>query len=394
MSAAKKMLSSLEKSSWIRQMFEEGARRKKIYGAENVFDFSLGNPNLEPPLKFKEVLREMVQNPRPMQHAYMPNAGLPSTREAVARYLKEEYSLEFTMDDILMTCGAGGALNVIFKAILDPGDKVIFPAPYFVEYSFYVDNHGGIPVPVQTDQEFLLDLNKIEDAIDENTKAILLNSPNNPTGRVYPETQIQALGNILREKSKKYGRTIYLISDEPYRKLVYDNIKVPNIFSAYENTIVATSFSKDLSIPGERIGYLAVNPNIESKQTLVATLVLANRILGYVNAPALMQWIVPELLRESVDVSIYKRKRDVLAKVLLEFGYELSIPEGAFYLFPKSPISDDIQFVRLLQEENILVVPGSGFGGPGYFRMAYCVDDRTIEGSLPGFKKVIQKIRS
>jgi len=394
MSAAKKMVNSLEKSSWIRQMFEEGARRKRIYGAENVFDFSLGNPNLEPPAKFKEKLWEMVQNPRPMQHGYMPNAGLPSTREAVANYLKAEYSLEFTMNDILMTCGAGGALNVIFKAILDPGDKVIFPAPYFVEYGFYVDNHGGVPSPVQTDGEFLLDLNKIEDAIDENTKAILMNSPNNPTGRVYPEAQIKALGDILRQKSKRLGRTIYLISDEPYRKLVYDNIKVPSIFSAYENSIVATSFSKDLSIPGERIGYIAVNPNIDSKDVLVATLVLANRILGFVNAPALMQWIVPELLTESVDVNIYKRKRDVLAKALLEFGYELSIPEGAFYLFPKCPIPDDVQFVRLLQEENILVVPGSGFGGPGYFRIAYCVDDRTIEGSLPGFKKVIEKIRS
>jgi len=394
MSAAKKMVNSLEKSSWIRQMFEEGARRKKIYGAENVFDFSLGNPNLEPPAKFKEKLWEMVQNPRPMQHGYMSNAGLPSTREAVANYLKAEYSLEFTMNDILMTCGAGGALNVIFKAILDPGDKVIFPAPYFVEYGFYVDNHGGVPSPVQTDGEFLLDLNKIEDAIDENTKAILMNSPNNPTGRVYPEAQIKALGDILRQKSKRLGRTIYLISDEPYRKLVYDNIKVPSIFSAYENSIVATSFSKDLSIPGERIGYIAVNPNIDSKDVLVETLVLANRILGFVNAPALMQWIVPELLTESVDVNIYKRKRDVLAKALLEFGYELSIPEGAFYLFPKCPIPDDVQFVRLLQEENILVVPGSGFGGPGYFRIAYCVDDRTIEGSLPGFKKVIEKIRS
>lgn len=391
MAPALKMQEFLKRSSWIRQMFEEGARRKQIYGAERVYDFSLGNPNLDPPPKFREILKDLALNPRPYQHAYMPNAGLPKTRQTVAEYLTEEHGIPFSMEEIIMTCGAGGALNVIFKAILDPNDKVIFPSPYFVEYNFYVDNYNGVPVPIDTDETFLLDLNKIENGIDSSTKAVLINSPNNPTGRVYPEEQIKALGEILRQKSKEYGHTIYLVADEPYKKLTYDGIKVPSIFQAYENTILATSFSKDLSIPGERIGYIAIHPELEGKEILSATLVLANRILGFVNAPALMQWAVPELLRESVDVSEYKRKRDRLANALLEFGYELTIPEGAFYLFPKSPIPDDVQFVKALQEENILVVPGSGFGRPGYFRVAYCVSDQTIEGALPGFKRVIER---
>ncbi|MFN3534595.1 MAG: pyridoxal phosphate-dependent aminotransferase [Desulfatiglandales bacterium] len=393
MAPAIKMQEFLERASWIRKMFEEGARRKKLYGVENVYDFSLGNPNLDPPQRFREVLKDLAGNPRPSQHAYMPNAGLPRTRQAVADYLSREHGLRFGMEDIVMTCGAGGALNVIFKALLNPGEKVIFPAPYFVEYNFYVDNHGGIPVSVETDEGFLLDLREIEAAIDHNTKAVLINSPNNPTGRVYPEEQILLLGELLRSKSKEFGTTIYLVADEPYRKLVYDDISVPSIFRSYQNTILATSFSKDLSIPGERIGYIAISPESEFRETLSATLVLANRILGFVNAPAFMQWVLPDLLDESVDVNVYKRKRDMLAHALKGFGYELHIPEGAFYLFPKSPIEDDVKFVGLLQEENILVVPGSGFGRPGYFRIAYCVDDRTIEGSLPGFKRVIEGIR-
>lgn len=393
MAAALKMQEFLKRSSWIRQMFEEGARRKQIYGAENVFDFSLGNPNLDPPPRFKELIKEIALNPRPNQHAYMPNAGLPETRKAVADYLREEHKLGFDLQDIIMTCGAGGALNVILKALLDPGDKVLFPSPYFVEYSFYVDNHNGVPVPVPTDDDFLLNLENLSQAIDSSTKAVLINSPNNPTGRVYPEEQIRSLGELLREMSKRYSRTIYLISDEPYRKLVYNGTQVPSIFRAYENTILATSFSKDLSIPGERIGYIAIHPEMEGKEVLSATMVLANRILGFVNAPAFMQWVVPELLRESVDVSLYQKKRDRLASALLEAGYELKLPEGAFYLFPKSPIQDDVAFVKALQDENILVVPGSGFGRPGYFRIAYCVSDHTIEGAIPGFRKVIEKVK-
>ncbi len=393
MAPALKMQEFLVRSSWIRKMFEEGAKRKRLYGVENVFDFSLGNPNLEPPKRFKEVIKDLALNPRPSQHAYMPNAGLPKTREAVAAYLSREHGIPFGMEDIVMTCGAGGALNVIFKALLNPGEKVIFPSPYFVEYNFYVDNHGGTPVSVDTDEDFLLDLRKMASAIDHNTKAVLINSPNNPTGRVYPEEQLRLLGDLLRAKSSEFGHTIYLVADEPYKKLVYDGISVPSIFSCYENTILATSFSKDLSIPGERIGYIAISPKAEFRESLSATCVLANRILGFVNAPAFMQWAVPELLEESVDIKVYQRKRDTLATALREFGYELKMPEGAFYLFPKSPIEDDVKFVTLLQEENILVVPGSGFGKPNYFRIAYCVDDRTIEGSLPGFKKVIEGLR-
>ncbi len=329
-----------------------------------------------------------------MQHSYMSNAGLIPTRQAVANYLSKENGLEFSVDDIIMTCGAGGALNVIFKAILDPEDEVLFPSPYFVEYNFYVDNHGGVPRPVDTDEAFLLDIDKIQANINQKTKALLINSPNNPTGRVYPEEQIKALAEVLRARSRDLGRPIYLVSDEPYKKLTYDGVTVPSLFKYYENTIMATSFSKDLSIPGERIGYIAIHPHMEEKGLISEALVLCNRILGFVNAPALMQWIIPHVLEENVDVEIYKKRRDMLAKPLLEFGYSLHIPEGAFYLFPKSPIPDDVAFVKMLQEENILVVPGSGFGRPGYFRIAYCVEDSTITGALPGFKKVIERIKA
>jgi aspartate aminotransferase len=393
MPASKKIQASIERSSFIRKMFEEGDRRRAQYGAENVFDFSLGNPNLEPPVKFKQILKELVDDPEPGQHGYMSNAGFPDTRQAVATYLSKYNNQIFTPDDIIITVGAGGALNVVLKTILDPGDEVVIPSPYFVEYNFYLDNHQGVPKVVTTRADFSLDLEAIEGAITERTKAVLINSPNNPTGKVYSEGEIKELGELLANNSRKFGQSIYLISDEPYRKIVYDGITVPSIFDAYDESFVVTSFSKDLSLAGERIGYAAANPGRSERDMISAGMILCNRIIGFVNAPALMQRAIPHLLEESVDTSLYEKKRDMLCEGLSSCGYEFIKPEGTFYLFPRSPIEDDVAFVAELQEENILTVPGSGFGGPGNFRIAFCVSDSTIEKALPGFERVIKKIK-
>ena len=393
MTVSKKIEGFIGKSSWIRKMFEEGSARVEKYGAENVFDFSLGNPNLEPPDKFREILREFVNNPEPGQHAYMANAGFESSRRAVAEYLRGYNRQNFSPDDIVMTVGAGGGLNVVLKTVLNPGEEVIIPSPYFVEYMFYVDNHQGVPKFVGTGPDFSLDMEAIEQAIGESTRAVLINSPNNPTGKVYTQGELEALGTLLSNYSRKFGQPIYLIADEPYRKIIYDGITVPNVFNAYRESFVVTSFSKDLSLPGERIGYAVINPDISNKEILRGGMVLCNRILGYVNAPALMQRAVSRLLEESVDVSIYQKKRDLLCDGLSDFGYEFTIPGGAFYLFPKTPTEDDAAFVFALQEENILTVPGSGFGGPGHIRIAYCVSDDIIERSLPGFERAIRKYK-
>ena len=294
-------------------------------------------------------------------------------------------------EQVVVTCGAAGGLNIIFKALLDPGDEVLCPAPYFVEYGFYADNHGGVLKTAPTLPDFNLDLGRVEEAIGPRTKIVLVNSPNNPTGQVYPEESIERLGRILETKSRQFGHVIYLVSDEPYRKVVYDNCFVPCIFVHYPNSLIASSYSKDLSLPGERIGFVALSPSAEDGSKIMDALTLANRILGFVNAPALMQRLVVELQGICVDVNIYKSKRDRLVSALESFGYELTVPRGAFYLFPKSPLPDDIQFIRILQEENILCVPGSGFAGPGYIRIAYCVDDSTIEGALPGFERAIKR---
>ena len=393
MSVSKKIQASIEKSSWIRKMFEEGIARKAKYGAEKVFDFSLGNPNLEPPPKFKQVLMTLFKDPRPGQHGYMPNAGHVQTRKAVADYLSKLHHLSFGPDDIVMTVGAGGALNIVLKTILNPGEEVIIPRPYFVEYNFYLDNHQGVGNIVAAKPNFSLDFDAIGKAINEKTKAVLINSPHNPTGKVYTAEEINTLGDLLKKSSRKLGQPIYLISDEPYRRIVYDGVSVPSVFGVYPETFVVTSFSKDLSLAGERIGYAAVNPNMSDKKTVMSGMILCNRVLGYVNAPSLMQRAIEDLLEETVDVSLYQRKRDLLFRGLEDCGYECSKPEGAFYLFPKTPIEDDVAFVAALQEENILTVPGSGFYGPGHMRIAYCVDDRTIEKAIPGFAKVIKRFR-
>ena len=391
MSASERIQESIKRSSWIRKMFEQGGQMKEKYGAENVFDFSLGNPNLEPPEEFNEVLNKLVKDTVPGRHGYMPNAGYVETRQAVADYLNTFNRARFSPGEIVMTVGAGGALNVVLKTILNPGEEVIIPSPYFVEYNFYLDNHQGVPRIVPTNPDFSIDFDAISGAITEKTRAVLINSPNNPTGKVYEEGELNRLSDILSNYSEKFGEPIYLISDEPYRKIVYDGVTVPSIFNAYNESFVVTSFSKDLSLPGERIGYLAANPDISDKDIIIAGLVLCNRCLGYVNAPALMQRAIPYLLEESVDISLYQKKRDMLYNGLSSFGYDIVKPEGTFYLFPRTPIEDDVAFVAALLEEKILAVPGSGFGGPGHFRIAYCVSDEVIEGALPGFEKVMKK---
>jgi len=391
MAVAKKIQDAMERSSWIRKMFEEGVRLKAIHGADNVYDFSLGNPDLEPPEKFRQVLSSIVAESSTGTHGYMPNAGYGETRTAVADYVSREQGVKVESEHVVMTCGAAGALNCIFKTLLDPGDEVIVSAPYFVEYGFYTDNHGGQLRVVSTREDFTLDPSAIEKAINPKTKVVLINSPNNPSGQVYEHTSLEQLGDVLAANSKKMGRTLYLVSDEPYRKIVYDGFKVPSIFEAYPNSIVATSYSKDVSLPGERIGYLVAHPEAEEVRTLMSGFVLANRILGFVNAPALMQRVVTNLQGNCVNLRKYKARRDLFYQGLADAGYELLKPRGAFYLFPKSPIADEVSFVRSLHEENILVVPGTGFGSPGYFRIAYCVGKKTIESAIPGFARARQK---
>jgi aspartate aminotransferase len=327
----------------------------------------------------------------PGRHGYMSNAGYAEAREKVAEYVSEQHGLDLFAEHIVLTCGAGGALNVLFKTLLDPGDEVIVPSPYFVEYNFYIGNHGGICTPVPTDENFMLDTHAIADAITAKTKAIMINSPNNPTGRVYGAQVLAELGRVIADASQRLQRDIYLISDEPYAKIVFDGAVVPSMLQVCPNSILVTSYSKDLSIPGERIGYIAVNPALKPLGDLLSGLAFAQRTLGFVNAPAIMQRVIARLQGSSVDASIYQRKRDLLCGMLNDLGYSFVLPEGAFYLFPRSPIDDDVQFVQDLLQERILVVPGSGFGRSGHFRISYCVDDAVITGSAEGFARVAKK---
>ncbi|MBW2622804.1 MAG: pyridoxal phosphate-dependent aminotransferase [Deltaproteobacteria bacterium] len=392
MPVATKIQQFMENAFWIREMFEAGNRLREEVGADNVCDFSLGNPDLEPPPEFKAVIKELAADPSPGKHGYMPNAGLPETREAVAGYLSGEFGLNFTRDDIIITVGAGGGLNVALKTILNQGDEVIVPSPYFVEYRFYADNHNGVLIPVDTNPDFTLNLDNIEAAVTDKTRAVLINSPNNPTGVVYPEDNIRDLSAMLKKISERAGRPVFLISDEPYRKLVYDGIEVPSVFAHYEHVLCITSYSKDLSLAGERIGFLAVHPEVARKELLIGGLILNNRILGYVNAPAFMQRAIARLQGHSVDIGIYQARRDIFVKGLREIGFDLTVPQGAFYLFPRSPLEDDVAFTREMQKENILTVPGTGFGKPGYFRLTFCVNEDVITKALPGFKKVWDRI--
>lgn len=393
MAIANKIAGHLSRSSWIRKMFEEGDRLRREHGADKVFDFTLGNPDVEPPESFAKALLELATTPLPGMHRYMNNAGYPETRSAVAGRLSRESGLPVTAEHVVMTCGAGGALNVVLKAILNPGEEVIILAPYFVEYKFYIDNHGGVPVEVWTDREtFMLDLVAIEQAITSKTRAIIINTPNNPTGVIYGAEELSALGELVKKAQQKTAHQIYVISDEPYARLAYEGKQVPNVFPLIENSVIVTSHSKDLALPGERIGYLAVNPRTATAAQFIEAAVFCNRTLGFVNAPALMQRLVAGLQDESVDISAYQEKRDLFCDKLTGLGFSMVKPDGAFYLFPKSPIKDDVEFVKLAQKHLILLVPGSGFGAPGFFRIVYCVNKEMIERSFPAWEALAREL--
>jgi len=382
---------AMEDSSWVRRMFEEGEELKRQHGEENVFDFSLGNPEMEPPSSLKRELKALADHPITGMHRYMPNSGYSQTRNAIATFLKEETGLPFEEKHLVMTVGAAGGLNVALKALLDEGEEVIVPSPYFAEFKFYIDNAGGRMRPVETHDDFSLNLKALEKAIGKKTKVVLINTPNNPTGVVYGGDSFERLGTLLKEKSQELGKTIHLITDEAYRRIIYDQVKLPIAFHYYPHTLRVTSHSKDLALPGARIGYVAVNPQCEDLDELMSALVFANRTLGFVNAPALMQRLVASLQRNSVNIREYEDKRDLLYDSLVSFGYEVVKPKGAFYIFPKAPIEDDLAFVKDLQSKRILTVPGRGFGKPGYFRIAYCVEKKVIEGALPGFREIALK---
>ena len=381
----------MQESSWIRRMFEEGLELRRIHGAENVFDLSLGNPLLEPPIEFKRALREIAEEPDAGWHRYMPNGGFLETRAAVAEALSSESGINFEATEILMTVGAAGAINVALRSLLDPGDEVIIIAPYFAEYIFYIQHANGVVREAQSKPDFMPDFDSIAGLLNERTKAIIINSPNNPSGVIYSESTIAELGRTLRRAEDRYGSEIYIISDEPYRKLIYTDQSYPFVFHQHPRTIVATSHSKDLGLAGERIGYLAVNPDDAGKADLLDAANFMIRTLGFVNAPAIMQRVVSKLQGSSVDIEEYRRKRDFIHSNLTRIGYECPLPDGGFYLFPISPLEDDRAFIELLKSKLVLVVPGIGFGMGGYFRISYCVEDAVLEGALTGFEEAFNE---
>ncbi len=379
----------LERASWIRRMFEIGLRLKQERGPENVFDFTLGNPNEDPPAGVLETLRKVASENRPGMHGYMPNAGFPAVRRVMAERLRRDTGLPFTADHILMTVGSAGAINTVLKAMLDPGDEVIVPLPCFSEYPFYVANHAGKLVTVETDDAFSLDVERIEAAVTGRTRAIILNSPHNPTGAIYSEGVLRDLEQMLR----RLAHTVVVISDEPYKAYVYDGAKQPETAAIVTNCVIAHSWSKTWAIAGERIGYLAISPRLAGADDLRNACTFTNRILGFINAPAIWQWTVAEAPEAPPDLSIYQEKRDLLCDGLTRAGYAVRKPQRAFYLFLKTPVPDDIAFVRLLQAEGVLAVPGAGFGRSGYIRLSLTVPRDTIVRSLPGFARVLEKCR-
>ncbi len=385
-----KMIELVQNSSVIRAMFEEGKRLASIYGSENVFDFSLGNPSVEPPEAVKNAVIETVTGESAnLVHGYMNNSGYEDVRSTIADSINKKFNTSFTEENIIMTVGAAGGLNVILKTLLNPGDEVITFAPFFGEYRNYVDNYDGELVVVSPNTAtFQPNLSEFEKKITDKTKAVIVNTPNNPTGVVYSEETIIALADILNRKQAELKTSIYLISDEPYRELVYGGITVPYLTKYYRNTIVGYSYSKSLSLPGERIGYLVIPGEADAFKDVAAAANVANRILGFVNAPSLIQRVVAKCLDAEVDISVYNRNRELLYNSLIEYGYTCVKPEGAFYLFVKALEEDDKAFSAAAKKYNILIVPGSSFGCPGYFRIAYCVDYKTIEGSLGRFKKL------
>ena len=391
---SKKMENMVANSSAIRAMFEEGNRLAKIYGAENVFDFSLGNPNVPAPEEVKNAIIELLNEEDPIAlHGYTnSNAGYADVREAVAQSLNERFGTEFEGKNIVMTVGAAGGLNVILKSLLNPADEVIVFAPYFGEYRSYVSNYDGVLVEVSPDTEtFQPKLAEFEEKITAKTKAVIVNTPNNPTGVVYSEETIEKMAEILEKKQKEFGTDIYLISDEPYRELAYDGVEVPYLTKYYANTIVGYSYSKSLSLPGERIGYLVIPDEMKDSEEVLAAANVATRILGFVNAPTLQQKVVEKCLNEKTDLSFYDRNREDLYNGLKECGFECIKPQGAFYLFVKSPVPNEKEFCEAAKKYNILIVPGSSFACPGYVRLAYCVSHETIVNSLPKFKELAKE---
>ena len=390
---ADKMKALVKNSSAIRAMFEEGKIMAAKYGAENVYDFSLGNPNVPAPVQVKEAIIEEAEREDPIVlHGYMSNAGFEDVRQAVAESINKKFDTAFSAKNIIMTVGAAGGLNVILKTLLNPGDEVIAIAPYFGEYNSYVSNFDGKLVVVSPNTEtFQPNLTELEEKLTARTKAVIVNSPNNPTGVIYSEETIQAMAEILRKKQKEFGTDIYLISDEPYRELAYDGAEVPYLTKYYENAIIGYSFSKSLSLPGERIGYLVIPDEAADSEDVISAAGTATRILGYVNAPSLMQKAVAKCLDAQADVPYYDRNREDLYNGLKEMGFECIKPQGAFYLFMKSPVADEKVFCEAAKKQHILIVPGSSFACPGYVRIAYCVAHETIINSMPGFKALAKE---
>lgn len=382
-------------ASVIRKMFEEGIVLKKEHGEDNVFDFTLGNPDLDPPEKVVKAIYEEAKDISHGCHGYMPNAGYPFVREAIAKKITKEQGVSVKGENVIMTVGAASALNCVFKALLNPGDEVIVPQPFFAEYRHYAKNHGGALIEVPSKPDFSLDLQAIQSHLGGKTAAVLINNPNNPSGKIYSEEEIKALAAILKENQAKTGRITYLVCDEPYRAIVYDGAKVTPAFQFYENTVVVSSFAKDLSLPGERIGYIAVNPSSDNPEEFIRAVTFALRVLGCVNAPAFFQKVIAKSWDAEVDYSSYKVRRDMLMAILDKAGIEYFRPQGAFYLFCKVPASfngDDSDFTDYLKKYMILAAPGSGFGGKGWFRLAYCVSEKTIAGSEKAFCQAMKNL--
>jgi aspartate aminotransferase len=393
MAISEKVRASMVVGNYIRKMFEEGIALKKIHGADQVFDLSIGNPYLEPPAEFKRELINLVNSPPPGLHLAMDEAGYAETRAAIACQLAPDTGLPFAQKEITIAFGAAGAVNIVLKTLLDPGDEVISFVPNYFEYVNYVENHGGTIKYVPADDQFNPDFNALEQSISAKTKAVVINSPNNPTGNVFSHAVLKQIAEIVIRRSARLNKIIYIVSDDVYSNIYYGEGKCPRIALYYPHTIIATSFSKDLSLPGERIGYVAVRPDCADAGDIVRGLGYANRVLGFMNAPSIMQKAVCNLQNVSIDVNIYRRKRDFLYNALTEMGYAVVKPMGAFYIFPKSPIADDEAYVIELKKLLVLTTPGFVFKAPGYFRISYCLEDKTIEGALSGLKKGIEKYR-
>ncbi|MDS0528149.1 pyridoxal phosphate-dependent aminotransferase [Clostridium sp. SHJSY1] len=390
---SEKMKELVKNSSTIRAMFEEGKRLSAIYGEENVFDYSLGNPNVEPPEAIKKAITDILQEESPNYvHGYMNNSGYEDVRKEISKYINKLNGTDLTPDNIVMTCGAAGGLNIILKTLLNPDDEVITFAPFFGEYANYVKNFEGKLVIVESEEKtFQPNIKELEKGINKKTKAIIINSPNNPTGVVYSEESIKRMADVLEKKQKEYGTSIFLISDEPYKEISYAGVAVPFILKYYKNSFIGYSYSKSLSLPGERIGYIAINPEIDDFQDIIGSLNVANRILGFVNAPSLFQRVIAKTLGAEIDINIYKKNRDLLYNHLKSIGFECIKPEGAFYLFPKALIEDDKKFVEMGKKYNLLMVPGSSFGRAGYVRLSYCISYEKIERSLDSFTKLAKE---